>query len=129
MELKIESLVAKSCAEWFEGVIFQNRMTDKKLGAFCKTRELCLTVGACLFHERLSDIVALGRWNGTCYSAINSVPLPFIVNPYQNICGKSAVMARNILSRLMLYIEESENSLFREYIEERERCGISYQLG
>ena len=126
MGVKVEMFHVDRAAELFEGVAFQNRMTDKKLGAFCRGAEFCLVVGGGLFHGGLRDIVALGRWNGTCYSVLNRVPLPFLMNPYQGISGKSAVLARNIVNRLSGYMNEPEKVLFREYLLEEERCGVSY---
>ena len=128
MAISMKSLNANDVADWFEGVIFQNTMTDNKLGAYCKNEEFCVAVGASKFKNEAFNIVAIGRWDGEKYSVLNRVPLPFVVNPYLEVSGKSAVIGRNIVGRLKSYITKSEEILFQEYLAESERYGISYIL-
>ena len=115
--------------DWFEGVSFQIRMTDNKRGAYCKGKDFCLIVSGCHLRGALRDIVAIGRTNGQRYSAANQVPMPFLVNSYLGVSGKSAAIARNIVNRLSEYIDEPEEVLFREYRLEEERFGVSYTVG
>lgn len=110
----------------FEGVAFSGRMADNKPGAYCKTEKFCLVAGA---HNQ-RDVVALGRWNGEVYSALNGVPSPFYIRPSSSTAKKSSVVARNIVNRLCPSMEgRKEKELIREYLVEQERLGIAYELG
>ena len=128
-EIKVDFFNPEKESPRFEGVWFSGRMADGKLGAYCKNKSLCLIAGGCETGGRLRDAVALGRWDGEQYSALNRVPPPFLVRIFPEAAGKSATTARNIVNRLSAYMKENEAVLFREYWMEMERYGARYVAG
>ena len=129
MQAKVGMFHPEKDGACFEGIAFLERMTDKKLGAFCKSGEWFLVAGACSFHGEARDLVALGRLEGESYSVLNRVPMPFFVFPSPGIRGKSSVVARNIVNRLSRCIGKDEDVFLQEYLMEQERYGISYVSG
>ena len=113
----------------FEGVRFSERMADGKLGAYCKNKTFCLIAGGCETELGLREAVALGRWNGITYSALCRVPPPFFVRIDHGAKGKSPAEARNIVNRLVAYMNKGEGVMLREYMLEMERFGARYVAG
>ena len=128
MSPKVEMFNGKKGREWFIGVNWNERMSDQKLGACCNGNEFCLVAGGVTVKGEERDVIAIGRRDGTGYSVLNSVPLPFMVQKSPTV-GKSAINARNAINRMKVFMAGEESELFREYLMEAERLGVAYEIG